>query len=158
MLDGKEFVSYREFVRLDENVIFSMPVGGTKNNPGSRWPRCGPISSIGRRPIDTRLGPLPAIRGNARRRDYQRLSNEVADVLNTIALSTDRPQALTIAERARKTVASGRRPLRIPAETFARSCPDAAISSLRAVGGGNPFERVARLTRLSWSRCAACQT
>jgi len=33
LLDGKEFVSYGEFVRLDDKVIFSMPVGGTKEQP-----------------------------------------------------------------------------------------------------------------------------
>ena len=64
-------------------------------------------------------------------------------MLNTIALSTDRPQALTIAERARKTVAEwpqshyGYRQKDIREIV---SLLDAAISSLRAVGGGNPFE------------------
>ena len=33
MLDGKTFVSYGEFVRLDENVVFSMPVGGPPDQP-----------------------------------------------------------------------------------------------------------------------------
>ena len=33
MLDGKTFVSYGEFVRLDENVVFSMPVGGAPDQP-----------------------------------------------------------------------------------------------------------------------------
>ncbi len=75
--------------------------------------------------------------------DYLRLSNEVADVLNTIALTTDRAQALVIAERARVTVAAW------PQAHFGYrqndireivSLLDQAISSLRAVAGGNPFE------------------
>jgi hypothetical protein len=75
--------------------------------------------------------------------DFLRLSNEVADVLNTIALSTDRQQALAIAERARQTVAAW------PQEHYGYrqndiqeivSVLDQAISSLRVVGGGNPFQ------------------
>ena len=75
--------------------------------------------------------------------DYLRLSNDVADVLNTIALSTDRQQALAIAERARQTV------LAWPQTHFGYrqndireivSLLDQAVSSLRAVGGGNPFQ------------------
>src|SRR5262245_9551641 len=31
--DGTELVSYGEFVRLDDNVIFSMPVGGPAAQP-----------------------------------------------------------------------------------------------------------------------------
>ena len=33
MLDGSSFVSYGEFVKLDDNVIFSMPVGGAPDQP-----------------------------------------------------------------------------------------------------------------------------
>ena len=33
LLDGTIFVSYGEFVRLDDNVIFSMPVGGPADQP-----------------------------------------------------------------------------------------------------------------------------
>ena len=144
MLDGKEFVSYGEFVRLDENVIFSMPVGGTKEQPRLQ------VATVRADLVDWEKTDRYAASARYQRyaetrgeEDYQRLSNEVADVLNTIALSTDRPQALTIAERARKTVAEwpqshyGYRQKDIREIV---SLLDAAISSLRAVGGGNPFE------------------
>ena len=144
LLDGKEFVSYGEFVRLDENVIFSMPVGGTKEQPRLQ------VATVRADLIDWEKTDRYAASARYQRyaetrgeEDYLRLSNEVADVLNTIALSTDRQQALTIAERARKTVAEwpqthyGYRQKDIREIV---SLLDAAISSLRAVGGANPFE------------------
>jgi hypothetical protein len=144
MLDGKTFVSYGEFVRLDDNVVFSMPVGGPPDQPRLQ------VSTVRADLVDwaktdryaasARYQRYAATRGEE---DYLRLTNEVADVLNTIALSTDRQQALAIAERARQTVAEW------PQSHFGYrqddireivSMLDQAISSLRAVGGGNPFE------------------
>jgi hypothetical protein len=144
MLDGSVFVSYGEFVKLDDNVIFSMPVGGSPDQPRLQvamvktnlvdWPKTD------RYAVSARYKRYAETRGEE---DYLRLSNEVADVLNTIALTTDRQQALAIAERARRTVAAW------PETHFGYrqndirdivSLLDQAISSLRAVGGGNPFE------------------
>src|SRR6187401_1794245 len=144
MLDGSVLVSYGEFVKLDDNVIFSMPVGGPPDQPRLQvamvkttlvdWPKTDRYSA------SARYKRYAETRGEE---DYLRLSNEVADVLNTIALTTDRAQALVIAERARVTVAAW------PQAHFGYrqndireivSLLDQAISSLRAVGGGNPFE------------------
>jgi len=144
MLDGSSFVSYGEFVKLDDNVIFSMPVGGAPDQPRLQvamvktslvdWPKTDRYAT------SARYKRYAETRGEE---DYLRLSNEVADVLNTIALTTDRAQALVIAERARQTVAAW------PQAHFGYrqndireivSLLDQAISSLRAVAGGNPFE------------------
>jgi hypothetical protein len=144
MLDGSVFVSYGEFVKLDDNVIFSMPVGGEADQPRLQiamvktslvdWPKTDRYAA------SARYKRYAETRGEE---DYLRLSNEVADVLNTIALTTDRQQALAIAERARVTVAAW------PQTHFGYrqddireivSLLDQAISSLRAVGSGNPFE------------------
>jgi hypothetical protein len=144
LLDGSVFVSYGEFVRLDENVIFSMPVGGPADQPRLQvamvrgdlvdWPKTDRYAA------SARYQRYAETRGEE---DYLRLSNEVADVLNAIALSTDRQQALAIAERARQTVAAW------PKEHYGYrqddireilALLDQAIASLRAVGGGNPFE------------------
>ena len=144
MLDGSSFVSYGEFVKLDDNVIFSMPVGGAPDQPRLQvamvktrlvnWPKTDRYAA------SARYKRYAETRGEE---DYLRLSNEVADVLNTIALTTDRAQALAVAERARATVAAW------PQTHFGYrqndireivSLLDQAISSLRAVGGGNPFE------------------
>ncbi len=144
LLDGKEFVSYGEFVRLEGNVIFSMPVGGTKEQPRLQvatvradlvdWPKTERYAE------SARYQRYAETRGEE---DYLHLSNEVADVLNTIALSTDRQQALSIAERARQTVVTWPQTHYGYRQNDIReivSLLDAAISSLRAVGGANPFQ------------------
>jgi len=144
MLDGSVFVSYGEFVRLDDNVIFSMPVGGPSDQPRLQvamvrselvdW------TKTDRYAASARYQRYAATRGEE---DYLRLSNEVADVLNSIALSTDRQQALAIAERARLTVAAWPQSHYGYRQNDIReilSVLDQAISSLRTVGGGNPFE------------------
>jgi hypothetical protein len=131
-------------VKLDDDVIFSMPVGGAPDQPRLQvamvktslvdWPKTDRYAA------SARYKRYAETRGEE---DYLRLSNEVADVLNTIALTTDRAQALVIAERARQTVAAW------PQTHFGYrqndireivSLLDQAISSLRAVGSGNPFE------------------
>jgi hypothetical protein len=144
MLDGSVLVSYGEFVRLDDNVIFSTPVGGPPDQPNLQvatirsalvdWPRTERYAA------SARYQRYAATRGEE---DYIRLSNEVADVLNAIALSTDRQQALAIAEQARQTVAAWPQAHYGYRQDDIReilSVLDQAISSLRAVGGGNPFQ------------------
>ena len=122
LLDGGVFVSYGEFVRLDDNVIFSMPVGGPADQPRLQvamvrtdlvdWPKTDRYAS------SARYQRYAETRGEE---DYLRLSNEVADVLNTIALSTDRAAG---ARDRRACAADGRRlaagTLRIPAERHPR--------------------------------------
>ena len=64
-------------------------------------------------------------------------------MLNSIALSTDRQQALAIAQRARQTVVDWPKTHYGYRQNDIReivSLLDQAISSLRAVGGSNPFE------------------
>jgi hypothetical protein len=144
MLDGSVLVSYGEFVRLEDNVIFSTPIGGPSDQPRLQvatvrsalvdWPRTEKYAA------SARYQRYAATRGEE---DYLRLSNEVADVLNAIALSTDRQQALAIAERARQTVAAWPQAHYGYRQDDIReilSVLDQAISSLRAVGGGNPFQ------------------
>ncbi len=144
LLDGAVFVSYGEFVRLDDNVIFSMPLGGPAEQPRLQvamvrtdlvdWPKTDRYAA------SARYQRYAETRGEE---DYLRLSNDVADVLNTIALSTDRQQALAIAERARQTVAAWPQSHFGYRQNDIREIVlllDQAIASLRTVGGGNPFE------------------
>lgn len=144
MLDGTTFVSYGEFVRLDESVIFSMPVGGPPDQPRLQvatvqaalvdWTRTERYAA------SARFQRYAETRGEE---DYQQLSNEVADALNTIALTTDRQQALAVAERVQQMVAAW------PQQHYGYrhndvreilSVLDQAVSSLRAVTGTNRFE------------------
>jgi hypothetical protein len=144
LLDGSVFVSYGEFVRLADSVIFSMPVGGSPDQPRLQvatvrselvdWTRTDRYAA------SARYQRYATTRGEE---DYLRLNNEVAGVLNTIALSTDRPQALAIAEQARRTVAEWPQShfgYRLDDIREIVSVLDHAISSLRAVGGASPFE------------------
>jgi hypothetical protein len=143
LLDGSVMVSYGEFVRIDDSVLFSMPVGGPPDSPRLQvatiraelvdWPRTDRYAD------SVRYQQYAQTRGEE---DYQLLSNEVADALNAIAASRDRQQALMMAERVRQRVAEW------PQSHFGYrhndireivSVLDQAISSLRA-SPGNRFE------------------
>jgi hypothetical protein len=141
--DGTTLVSFGEYARLGDRVVFSMPVGGTADNPRLYvvsvpaakidWPRTD------RYTMSARYQWYAQTRGED---DFQRMSNEVARVLNDVALSTDRRQALAIAESARRTLAGW------PATHFGYRQADVreivglldeAISNLRASVGITEF-------------------
>jgi hypothetical protein len=104
--DGSSIVSFGEFARLDEQVVFSMPVGGPSDQPRLHvvtlpasqvdWVRTDRYSAAARY---QRYAEGPG------EEDFQLLSSEVARVLNQVALSTDKVAALASAEQARKTLA-----------------------------------------------------
>src|SRR4051812_28356485 len=97
--DGTAVVSYGEYARVDDQVIFSTPAGGTADEPrlhlvtlpaaSVNWPRTEQYAD------SARYQRYAETRGEA---DFQQLSGEVAGVLNDIALSTDRARALAVAE------------------------------------------------------------
>ncbi|MGH9346929.1 MAG: hypothetical protein ACRD26_06635 [Vicinamibacterales bacterium] len=106
LADGTTLVSYGEYARLDDRVIFSMPVGGTSEQPRLQvvtipagavdWARTDRYAA------SARYQHYASTRGEA---DFARLSAEVARVLNDVALTSDPRQALQIAEKARQTLA-----------------------------------------------------
>jgi hypothetical protein len=105
LTDGTSVVSYGEYARVEDQVIFSMPTGGTPDQPRLQivtlrasavdWSRTEQSAASARyeRYVATRAED-----------DFRQLSNEVARVLNDIALTTDPQQALAIAEQARRTL------------------------------------------------------
>src|SRR5262249_27087685 len=105
LLDGTSVVSYGEFARLDDQVVFSMPVGGPADTPRLH------VTSLPADAIDwtrtdryaasARAEHYAAGRGEE---DFELLSNDVARVLNDVALSPDKNTALAAAERARVTL------------------------------------------------------
>jgi hypothetical protein len=144
LLDGSVLTSYGEFARVNDSVIFSMPVGGRVEEPRIQvttvkatlvdWPRTDRYSA------SARYQRYAESRGEE---DFQILSNEVAIALNDIALSTNRQAALTAAEEVRRKVVDW------PKEHFGYrqndvreivSVLDQAISSLRASSGATSFE------------------
>jgi hypothetical protein len=106
LLDGTSLVSFGEFARLDSTVIFSMPVGGTPDQP-RLYVVTLPASTVDWARTDrysqaARVGWYADTRGEV---EFQQLSSEVARVLNEIALLPDKERGLEIAEAARKSLA-----------------------------------------------------
>ena len=104
--DGSSVVSYGEMARVNDQVIFSMPVGGTPEAPRLHavtlasdlvdWTRTQ------RHAVSARYLTYLGTRAET---DYDRLITDVAFVLNRIAQTTDRAAALALAEGARRTLA-----------------------------------------------------
>jgi hypothetical protein len=103
LTDGSSIVAYGEFARVADQVVLSVPVGGTAQDPrlhavtlaASRvdWEKTDRYAA------STRYQRYVATRAEA---DFQQLTDEVAAVLSNIAQSTDRSSALASAERARR--------------------------------------------------------
>ena len=143
LTDGTSIVSYGEFARVGDRVVFSMVMGGAEQ------PRLHattlPASAVDWKRTDldaasTRYQWYARTRGE---RDFETLSNEVASAINAIVLSPDRPRALEMAQRARGTIAQWSRAhygyrQQDVAEILA--ILDEAISDLRAASGVSSFE------------------
>ena len=141
--DGASVVSYGEFARLDDQVVFSMPVGGPADQPRLHVVTL-PSSQIDwarteRYAASARYQHYADTRGEE---DFQRLSSDIARVLNEVALATDKTAALTQAEQARNTMADW------PANHYGYrqrdvrevvALLDEAISDLRASAGRSDF-------------------
>jgi hypothetical protein len=105
LTDGSSLVSYGELARVGDRVVFSIPAGGTP-----REPLLHPVTLDASRIDWTRTERYAqsaryqqyAARAEA---DYQRLTDEVAALLNDIALSSDRARALSLAQQAREVLA-----------------------------------------------------
>jgi hypothetical protein len=91
--DGGVLVSYGEFSRVEDRVIFSMPVGGAAeprlqvvwvSADAVDWPRTDRYAA------SARFQQYAQTRGE---QDFQALKDDVARVLNEIAVTTDRPRA-----------------------------------------------------------------
>jgi hypothetical protein len=144
LADGTALVSYGEFARLDDRIVFSMPVGGSHEHPRFHlvsipaasvdWPRTDRYTA------SARYQQYAAMRGEE---DFTRLTSEVARVLNEIALGTNPALALQTAMQARKTLVEWP-----PAHFGYRQSDireivgvlDEAVSGLRAAAGIGSFE------------------
>jgi hypothetical protein len=138
-------VSYGEFARVDDRVVFSMPVGGRPGEPRLQvasvraalvdWPRTERYSE------SARYQRYAQTRGEE---DFRVLSNEVALALNDVALSSNRQQALALAEKVRRDVAEWPRAhygYRANDIREIVAVLDEAITSLRAsTGSGAAFD------------------
>jgi hypothetical protein len=144
LLDGSVLTSYGEFARVEDRVVFSMPVGGQAEQPHIQvatvraalvdWPRTDRYSA------SARYQRYAETRGEE---DFRILSNEVAAALNDIGLSSNRQQALALAEGVRRMVAEWPKAHYGYRQDDVReiiSVLDQAISTLRAAAGATTFE------------------
>ncbi|HZT76782.1 MAG TPA: hypothetical protein VFA27_08995 [Vicinamibacterales bacterium] len=136
--DGTSLVSYGEPARVGDRVVFSMPTAATPNPPlhlvdiaADRvdWDHTNRYAASAR--------ASHYVRTQAEN-DYAVLSNEIAQALNDVTLTTDPARRLAIAETARKRLSDW------PAEHFGYraaeirqmlSMLDEAIADLRASTG-----------------------
>jgi hypothetical protein len=143
LADGTSVVSFGEFARVDDRVVFSMILGGgdeprlhAATLPARLvdWTRTDAHASSARYQWYSRT------RGEA---DFQRLSDEVAAVLNSVLQTRDRTRALAIAEQARVTLALWPRQHHGYRQRDVReilAVLDEAIAGLRAAAGVGSFE------------------
>jgi hypothetical protein len=144
LLNGDTLTSYGEFARIDDRVIFSMPVGGSVEDPRLHvvtlpsgmidWERTE------RHARSARYQRYVATRGEA---DFEAVTGEVARVLSQIAATTDPRQALAVAEGARRTLSDWPRAHFGYRQNEVRDVVgilDSAIASLRRTTGSSSFE------------------
>ena len=142
--DGGTVVSYGEYTRVDDRVVFSMPVGGSADDPRLQvvwisaasvdWPRTDRYAQ------SARYQHYADTKGEE---DFAILNNEVARVLNDIALSTDRPSALALAVKARTALAEWPKQHHGYRQDDVREIVtliDEAIAGLRAASGATTFD------------------
>lgn len=105
--DGSALVSYGEFARVADRVVFSMPIGDVANgNPDLRlvsvadgtvdWARTDEYAEA------VRAKRYAETRGE---REFEELSAEVARTLSAVARTQDPKERLAIADAARKMLA-----------------------------------------------------
>jgi hypothetical protein len=143
--EGSTVVSYGEFTRVSGKVVFSMPIsGGDSEAPQLQ------LVSIPENAIDweqtnryaeaARAKQYVETRGES---DFSALSNEVARVLNEVALTEDPRRRLVLADGARRMLADW------PAQNFGYRAADVAqlsalldevVSELRVAAGLSRFD------------------
>lgn len=142
--DGTSLVSYGEFARLDDRVVFSMPTAASMDAPQLH------LVNIGSDRVDWERTTAYAEAARAARylatraeTDYTVLTSSVAQALNDVGLTEDLSKRLAIVERARKTLADW-----LPRHYGYRQGEvqqmlgmiDEAIAELRAANGIKQFD------------------
>jgi hypothetical protein len=142
--DGATLVSFGEYTRVDDRVVFSMPVGGSRDEPRLQvvWIPAASVdwTRTNRYAESARYQHYADTQGEE---DFAILNNEVARVLNDIALSTDRNRALEIALAARAQMAEWPKEHHGYRQDDVReivSLIDESIANLRASGGAANFD------------------
>jgi hypothetical protein len=144
LMDGTTLISYGEFARVADRVVFSIPLGDTAESPALQvvsipqasvdWDRTDRYSDA------VRARRFAETRGES---DFAGLSSRVTDALNQIALTNDPARRLAMALEARGNLA------RWPSENFGYRAADVGqlvgmldevISELRVAAGQSSFD------------------
>jgi hypothetical protein len=141
--DGTTLVSYGEFARVGDRLVFSMPTDAARNPtlqlvniPESRvdWVRTTRYAEEVR---------STQYLGSQAESDYAALSNEISETLNEVTRTPDPAKRLTMVERARKTLADWPRSHYNYRSSDVRqmlTLLDEAIADLRAAAGQQRFD------------------
>ena len=142
--DGETLVSYGEYARVGDHVIFSIPLGA---EPGATRTQLVSIPAAAvdwarteRYTESARYAHYAATRAES---DYEALSTEIAHALNQIAAVPDSERKLQIAEQARETLVDWTRAsYGYRAEDIHQivALLDALISGIRASTGAQRFD------------------
>lgn len=144
LTDGRTLVSYGEFARVDDSVVFSTPTSSSAVNP-----RLQLVTVPSERVDWTRTlnyaESLRAARYRATRADadYTELTNRVAQVLNEVGLTAAPEGRLKLIEGARKALAewpASHYNFKLDEIMQMLGVLDEAIANLRASSGGTAFD------------------
>ena len=144
LIDGTTLVSYGEFSRVSDRVVFSIPVGQVEESPDLQLVSI-PETSIDWERTDQYSNAVRARRYGETRgdEDFALLGNRVTEALNLIALTRDPARRLAMAQEARGNLA------RWPAQNFGYRAAEVAqltgmldevISELRVAAGQTSFD------------------
>lgn len=144
LADGHTLVSYGEFARVGDRVVFSLPLGSQQESPRLHLISIPALaidwSTTHRYSESARHAHYVSTRAET---DYGLMNGQVAQTLNQIALTPDPVRRLALAEGARRVVAGW------PAAHFGYRAPDVrqmmalldeVIYELRAAIGMRQFE------------------
>ena len=142
--DGASLISYGEFARVGDRVVFSVPVGDPEKEPELRvvsvpssvvdWPRTEQYATA------VRAKRYAETRGEE---DFALLASRVTQALNDIHLAPDPARRLAMAEEARRNLAAW------PAANYGYRAAEIArlvgmldevVTGLQAATGKTPFE------------------
>jgi hypothetical protein len=144
LADGTALVSFGEWARVDDRVIFSMPLRASAG-PSDLHLVSLPIGRVDLARTEeyadaVRASQYAATRGEA---DFARLSGDVAQALNRVAALTDPADRLAAAERARRALAEwpgAHHGYRAKEVSEIVGVLDEVISTLRASAGGPRYD------------------
>jgi len=146
LTDGRTLVSFGDFARVADRVVFSMPLGAAAPARGPRLQLVTiPAGSVDWGATEqyansARAAHYASTRGEP---DFAVLSGQVAWALNEIALTKDVDRRLDLAKRARRVLGEWTRTsygYRAQEVTELSALVDEIVSELTAAAGANRFE------------------